>query len=118
MLEGSVNSEVKMHQLRGMLVMTGIAAALAVGTAKATASPLSSAGAASIRADAMLHAIHHKPGHHGGPPWARRGDDDGSYRGAYRDDDPPRRTVCRMTYRTVFDRAYGQYVQRPVQVCG
>jgi hypothetical protein len=85
------------------------AVGLALGTTAVAASPLAATGASAVDAGAMVETVHHKPGHRGGPPWARRGHD-GDYRYS-------RRTVCRTTYQTVFDPYYGNYIRRPVQVC-
>ena len=73
-------------------------------------------------------AIHHKPGHRGGPPWMRgraerdRDDDRRAYRQRDRDDwddDRPSRrtTACRTEYREAFDPYRGVSIRRPVQVC-
>ena len=59
--------------------------------------------------------IHHKPGHHGGPPWLRGDRDRGDWRdGRY---DERSYTVCRNTYRTYYDPYYGEYVRRRVRIC-
>jgi hypothetical protein len=70
--------------------------------------------------------VHHKPGHHGGPPWARgRERHSDSFEDGRRYDERryyearPRyqRQVCRTSYRTVFDRYTGEYISRPFRTC-
>ncbi|HEY8380847.1 MAG TPA: hypothetical protein VIL09_01730 [Microvirga sp.] len=58
--------------------------------------------------------IHHKPGHQGGPPWARR-----QQQPAYERYDRPVRSVetCRTTTRTQVDPYTGDTVRRSVRVC-
>ena len=90
-----------------------IASALVLGATTAWGSPMvrnSPVDAATAR----VTEIHHKPGHRGGPPWARQ-----------RERQPEilyerpgtRRQFCRTTYETVFDRYAGEYVNRPVRSC-
>ena len=75
------------------------------------------------RVKATGRRVHHKPGHHGGQPWLQRNqtrdewrEDRWDYGGYYGRDRPY--TVCRTTYRTYFDPYTGEYVERPVRVCG
>jgi hypothetical protein len=96
-----------------MLGKLAIAAGLTLSASPAFAAP-------AIAFDAPEAAIllaHHKPWHHGGPPWTR---DRGHYddRQDYRDDRRTyRREVCRTRYEEVFDRYAGEYVTRPVRIC-
>ena len=102
-----------------------LAVALTLGCAGASASPLAGGAVAIAPSDGLATAIHHKPGHRGGPPWTRdrerRGGDDRDFdRESYRDSDERpsyRRQVCRTTYREVYDRYEDEYVTRPVRVC-
>jgi hypothetical protein len=80
----------------------------------------------------LTSVIHHKPGHQGGPPWARRGPDRDEWRDRrereytirddWREERSYRRereytTLCRTEYRTDFDPYTGAYVREPVRVC-
>jgi hypothetical protein len=92
-----------------------IAAGLVIGAPSAFAAP----SAAFDAPEAVIVLAHHKPWHHGGPPWMR---DRGRYdERAYRDDRYDRRAyrreVCRTRYEDVYDRYTGVYVTRPVRVC-
>src|SRR5215218_7809347 len=110
-----------------------LAGALVLSVPPVFAAPSLNAGAVLVvDADSSLQLVHHKPNHHGGPPWARpyqeregwrdsrdrdywryaRERDDWRYRAA-----PERITVCRTQYRIEFDPYEGDYVQRPVQIC-
>jgi len=84
----------------------------------ADASPLAP-GTAFPTAGATVQAIHHKPGHRGGPPWMRDRDDRRSNeRRVDRDDGRSRPArVCQTQYRTEYDPYDDEYVRRPVQVC-
>ena len=103
--------------------MTTWHAALAAGVSllaatAASAGPHPTAAASAAPAEPLLSLAHHKPGHKGGPPWARRNPD----RRDWRDDRPYDRgpaytTVCRTEYRTRFDPYAGVYLRRPVRVC-
>lgn len=105
--------------MRREIVLFG--AALALGyTAEAWASPLAAVGA-SLQPGSPALAIHHKPGHQGGPPWMRGRpremesfEDDRRY---YEARPRYRRQVCRTSYRTVFDRYSGEYISRPFRSC-
>ena len=106
--------------MRFSLLMAVAAAGFCANAA--IASPLF-ANESSLSAEAPLIGVHHKPGHHGGPPWMQRNqtrdewrEDRWDYGGYYGRDRPY--TVCRTTYRTYFDPYTGEYVQRPVRVCG
>jgi hypothetical protein len=117
--------------MRSFAAMTTLA--LVLGAAGASASPVVGGAALIAVPDGVATAIHHKPGHHGGPPWAQGRDrrdfdqdrDRDSYRESYRDsyrdydEERPRyrRQVCRTTYREVYDRYEDEYVRRPVRVC-
>ena len=97
-----------------------LAAAMALTTGAASASPLRFVAGAAAPLDPLAIEIHHKPGHQGGPPWMRDRErqmepfeEDGGYEARPR----YRREVCRTSYRTVFDRYTGEYVRRPVRSC-
>ena len=110
-----------------------LAGALVLSVSPAFATPFLHLGAVSaVGTDSGVQLVHHKPNHHGGPPWARRNQEqdewhpsrDRSYwRFAREQDDwhysraPERITVCRTVYRTEFDAFEGDYIRRPVQVC-
>ena len=110
-----------------------LAGALVLSVSPVLATQFSRPGAASaVDADPSVQLVHHKPNHHGGPPWARRhqepqdwrfGHDQNYWRYARQQDEwrydraPERITVCRTVYRTEFDSFEGDYVRRPVQVC-
>ncbi len=94
-----------------VLALPGAALALPLGSPKAP--PTTGA-----------EAVHHKPGHRGGPPWTRgRGYDDDGYRDRYRDrraeawDERPRRLACTTRYRSTYDPYLGETVRRAVRVC-
>ena len=90
-----------------------IAAGLGLGASPAFAAPV----IASAVPEPAIVLAHHKPGHHGGPPWMRDHGRDYDERD-YRDDRRAyRREVCRTRYEEVFDRYTGEYVTRPVRVC-
>lgn len=83
----------------------------------ASASPLLKAAAdRSVSSDRLVTPAHHKPGHKGGPPWARRGSDRADWR-----EEPryprPTTAVCHTEYRARFDPYAGVYVRRPVRIC-
>ena len=115
------------------LRMLALGGALVLSVSPAVATPLSHANVVSTAAAGPgVQFVHHKPGHHGGPPWARRNQerDDWRYsrgreywRYARERDDwrytraPERVPICRTTYRTEFDPFEGDYVSRPVQIC-
>jgi hypothetical protein len=85
----------------------------------AGASPLAGAGAgaSSLAADPAVLPVHHKPGHMGGPPGARRlNRDDWREERRYRRE-PAYTQVCRTEYRTRFDSYVGDYVREPVRTC-
>ena len=89
-----------------------VAGTLCLGAVTASAAPL---GAQLLpEREAPLVQIHHKPGHKGGPPWARR--DSWNDRG-YATRTTERRTYCRTTLRTYYDDYMGEYVRRSVRVC-
>lgn len=92
-----------------------IAAGLALGTSPALAAP----AVAFDSAEPAIVLAHHKPWHHGGPPWMRDHgpDDERDYRDDRYDRRTYRREVCRTRYEEVFDRYTGEYVTRPVRVC-
>ena len=98
-----------------------MAGALSFSVAPALASPVDQAGWAGAGSDMQVTRIHHKPGHHGGPPWLRRGQDRQDWRDSRRErfysGYRERRPACRTTYRTYYDSYYGEYVRRPVRVC-
>jgi len=104
-----------MRKILGILAAAGL---VTLGArAAASASPVADAGALLAPSPAVM--IHHKPGHHGGPPWMR-----GRQREDYEDQGRPYETrprytreVCRTSYRTVFDRYSGEYISRPVRTC-
>jgi len=98
-----------------------IAGALCWGIAPVAAAPLT---IQLLAAEGLpLIAIHHKPGHEGGPPWKRH--KEGRYEEReYRQYDQhystrysAPRSVCRTTERTSFDDYTGEYVRRSVRVC-
>ena len=94
---------------------TLVAGASLLGAAAASESPHVTRAPAP---DPLLSFVHHKPGHKGGPPWARRKEE----RRDWREDRPysPGRTyttLCRTEYRTRFDPYAGVYLRRPVRVC-
>lgn len=97
-----------------------VAASLALATLPAIAMPVPSGPADAVdRSASPATLVHHKPGHHGGPPWARGRERE---RDVYEDEAYEarplyRRRICRTTYRTVYDRYTGDYVSRPVRVC-
>jgi len=89
-----------------------VAGAMCYGAASASAAPF---GGQSLSAtDVPLVQIHHKPGHKGGPPWARKGNR--NTRG-YATRIIERREVCRTTLRTYYDDYTGEYIRRSVRVC-
>ena len=95
-----------------VLIMAG---ALMLPTAPLLANPLPRAAWLPDAGAVEAIPIHHKPGHHGGPPWLRGGRDRGDWRdGRY---DERTYTVCRNTYRTYYDPYYGEYVRRRVRIC-
>jgi hypothetical protein len=90
---------------------------LMVGTATAGPLPTFDPG---LAGPAAIETVHHKPGHHGGPPWTRGGNrgydrdrDDGRYAVERRQ----RVTRCVTRYRESYDPYRGAYVRRPVEVC-
>jgi hypothetical protein len=92
-----------------------IAAGVVLGAFPAFAAPVA---AFEAQKPAIVLA-HHKPWHHGGPPWMRdRGrDDERDYRDDRYDRRTYRREVCRTRYEEVFDRYTGESVSRPVRIC-
>ena len=95
-------------------LMAVLASAMLLAPSLAGASPPAGAGASSLATDPTVLPVHHKPGHRGGPPWARRGSD----RDDWRDRREPAYTqVCRTEYRTRFDPYVGDYVREPVRTC-
>ena len=113
-----------------MRLLVGLTASLMLVSNAVSASPL--LYPATAASPSVLTLIHHKPGHHGGPPWARRRDDwrdrdrddwrdrdDRRDRDRYERQRYSRRTVteCRTRYEERFDPYRGVYVRRPVQVC-
>jgi hypothetical protein len=105
--------------MRGRQVL--IAGALWWGIAPAAAASFS--GQPLAAEGLPLIAIHHKPGHEGGPPWKRH--KQGRYEEReYRQYDQrystrynAPRSVCRTTERTYFDDYTGEHVRRSVRVC-
>ena len=95
-----------------MRLSLGLAACLTLASSQALPSPLVPRSAP--KSEAIV--IHHKPGHHGGPPWARREDDwrDGDRYDRY---DRRRVTECRTRYEERYDPYRGVYVRRPVEAC-
>jgi hypothetical protein len=90
-----------------------VAGAIALLATGAAANPLVTS-ATSVDATApALEQIHHKPGHQGGPPWAR-GRDDG--RRSYTPERVTRR-VCETRMQRVYDPYEDEYVRRETQVC-
>jgi hypothetical protein len=67
----------------------------------------------------LVSRVHHKDGHRGGPPWARRGHDRDGWREEGREYRSEREylTACRTVYRTEFDPYWETYRRRPVRVC-
>jgi hypothetical protein len=105
----------KETEMRIVTVLT--ASALVLVGAGASAHPLAGRMTMAVP-DSPATAVHHKPGHGGGPPWARGRDQyRNSYRESYEERPVYRRQVCRTTYREVYDRYVGDYVSRPVRVC-
>ena len=97
-------------------LMAVLASAMLLVPSLAGASP--PAGASSLAADPVVLPVHHKPGHMGGPPWARRGSDRDDWREERRYRREPAYTqVCRTEYRTRFDPYIGDYVREPVRTC-
>jgi hypothetical protein len=95
-----------------MRLSLGLAACLTLVSSQALPSPLVSPSAP--KSEAIV--IHHKPGHHGGPPWARR-DDYWRERDRYDRYDRRRVTECRTRYDETYDPYRGVYVRRPVETC-
>lgn len=91
---------------------TLVAGALCAGAVTASAAPMGAQ--LPPEHETPLVQIHHKPGHKGGPPWARQ--DSRSSRG-YATRTMERRTICRTTLRTYYDEYIGQYVRRSVRTC-
>jgi hypothetical protein len=98
-----------------------IAGAVCCGAVTASAGPLADT---SVQDDpGVLIDVHHKPGHHGGPPWMRDNRDSGEWRASRRYDREfpsqygERRSSCRTVYRTYFDDYSGEYVRRSARVC-
>jgi hypothetical protein len=98
-----------------MRLSLGLAACLTLASGQALPSPLLSPSAP--QAEAVI--VHHKPGHHGGPPWARRDDDwrDRDRYERYNRYDRRRVTECRTRYDETYDPYRGAYVRRPVEIC-
>lgn len=91
-----------------MPVKTTIGLVLLLGlTGAATATPF--AVRLDIAPEAAPTLIHHKPGHKGGPPWAR-GNREGQRYAAPRQE-------CRTEVRERVDGYTGDVVRRTVQVC-
>ncbi len=99
-----------------------VAVSLLLGASSASAGTLRGTQALFAMPDRAVSLVHHKPGHQGGPPWARRGygrDDD---RDDWREErryrrEPAYTQVCRTEYRTRFDPYEEDYVREPVRVC-
>ena len=99
-------------------LMIALASSMLLAPSLSDASPLVGARASSLATDPAVAPVHHKPGHMGGPPWARRGfdRDDGREERRYRRE-PAYTQVCRTEYRTRFDPYIGDYVRQPERVC-
>ena len=98
-----------------------IASVLCCCAATASAGPLVSSN---LQDDpGVLIDVHHKPGHHGGPPWMRGNRDRDEWHAGRRYDREfssrysERRSSCRTVYRTYFDDYSGEYVRRSARVC-
>ena len=95
-----------------MRLSLGLAACLTLASSQALPSPLVTPSAPKSK----VTVIHHKPGHHGAPPWARR-DDEWRDRDRYDYYDRRRVTECRTRYEERYDPYRGVYVRRPVGAC-
>ena len=98
--------------------VTLVVGSMLFAASAAPASAFAGAHPSPMVPDPLTALVHHKPGHQGGPPWARRGAD----RDDWREERPYRREreytrLCRTEYRTDFDPYTGAYVREPVRVC-
>ncbi len=87
------------------------AALLAIGTAGASAAPLTGPA---FPETGLIQSVHHKPGHRGGPPWARSRQQS---RDAYGQTRSVTRRVCDTQSRLVYDSYQDDYVRRRTEVC-
>ena len=116
--------------------VTLVAGLMLFAASAAPASALMGAHPSPMVPDPLTALVHHKPGHQGGPPWARRGADRDDWREGrryrrereytsrddWREERPYRREreytrLCRTEYRTDFDPYTGAYVREPIRVC-